>query len=100
MKANKQLATRVGVVIAVLVIVYCMFKLRSCKDTYAELAYDNYYEEPAEEEYEEEAQEQEEYEEEDDYYSEDGGEGYDDPYTLMESTMDDAQANAMFQAGA
>ena len=56
------------------------------------------------------------YEDQDDYYEEEGGEGvpedgeyanYEGPiesdpydnYTLMESTMDDTQTNALFEAG-
>lgn len=99
MKTDKKMLTRIGVIAAVVVIAYCMFKLRTCKDTYAELDYDAYYEEEnsgggEEEQYEEGEEEGE------DYYEEDGGEEdvYNN-YSLMESTMDDGQTNALFEAG-
>ena len=111
--------TRLGVIAAVIVIIYCMFKLRTCKDTYAELDYDAYYEEQAAaQDIQDIELEEDKYEEDnEDYYEEgDGGDeapeegeyaNYEGPvgndpydnYTLMESTMDDTQTNALFEAG-
>lgn len=91
MKLNKDVLMKVGIVAAVLLILYLIYRSRGCKDTYAEFVPDDEYSENMFQEdaadYAEEAA---------DYYSEEE-DGPVENYTLMESTLEDDQANAMFE---
>jgi hypothetical protein len=90
MKLNKDLLMKVGIVAAIALIIYLVYRSRQCKDTYAQWApstTDDY----AENMFEEEAAD---YADEGDEYTDQGGV---ENYTLMESTLDDDQANAMFE---
>ncbi len=92
MKLNKDTLMKVGIVAAVALIIYLVYRSRSCKDNYSEyesMPQDDY----AENMYMEEPQD---YAEEGDEYVEEA-EPQVENYTLMESTLDDDQANAMFE---
>lgn len=94
MKLNKDMLMKVGIVAAVVLIIYLVYRSRSCgKDGYtgyAEYVPDDEYSENM---YENEAAD---YAEEGDDYSEDEMPQIEN-YTLMESTLEDDQANAMFE---
>lgn len=92
MKLNKDVLMKAGIVAAVALVLYLIYRSRSCKDTYADYVADDDY---AENMYEPQAAD---YAEED--YAEEayGDNTAGDPQSLlMESTMDDDQANAMFE---
>lgn len=89
MKFNRDVLMKVGIVAAVLLIIFLIFRSRSCKSAYAEFVPDDNY---AENMYEERAAD---YAEEDAYTEDE--EPRIENYTLMESTLADDQANAMFE---
>ncbi len=88
MKLNRDLLMKVGIVVAIAIIIYLLYRSRNCKDNYA-----NYVPSVPEEDYAEE----EAYEDESaDYAEEDMDDEGQENYTLMESTLDDESANAVF----
>lgn len=86
MKLNKDLLMKIGIVAAIVLIIYLVYRSRSCKDSYAEYV-------PNDDEYAENMYEDQpaDYAEAD-YYTEE-----EPPNMLMESTLDEDQANAMFE---
>lgn len=101
MKLNKDVLMKVGIVAAIALIVYLVYTSRGCKD-----GYDEYYSEYVpEDEYSENMYEQDaaDYAEEEEYYEEPEEDSYEEEYpqaenyTLMESTLDDDEANAAFE---
>lgn len=93
MKVNKDMLMKIGIVAAIAIIIYLVFRSRKCKDGYSEWV-PTPQEDYAENMYEEEPAD---YAEEGDDYAEDEYPEYQENYTLMESTLDDDQANAMFE---
>lgn len=85
MKLNKDLLMKIAIVAAIVLIIYLVYRSRSCKDTYAEYVADDEY---AENMFEEQTADYAEA----DYYTED-----EPANMLMESTLDEDQANAMFE---
>ena len=95
MKLNKDLLMKVGIVAAIALIIYLVYRSRQCKDTFAQWAPSGSEEDYAENMFEEEAADYAM--DGDEYYEENNGSGGTENYTLMESTLDDDQANAMFE---
>lgn len=104
MTLNRDMLMKVGIVAAVTLIIYLVYRSRKCKDNYTEWV-------PTPEDY---AEDRDEYHPQQDYamehedYAEESNEYFEDQYeelypqqvenyTLMESTLDDDQANAMFE---
>ena len=94
MKLNKDLLMKIAIVAAIALIIYLVYRSRSCKDTYAEYVPDDEYNEQmpdgeyAENMFEDQAADYAEA----DYYTEE-----EPPTMLMESTLNEDQANAMFE---
>lgn len=85
MKLNKDLLMKIAIAAAIALIIYLVYRSRSCKDSYAEYVADDEY---AENMFEEQAADYAEA----DYYSDE-----EPPNMLMESTLDEDRANAMFE---
>lgn len=94
MKVDKDVLMKVGIAAAIVLIVYLVYRSRSCKDTYAQFVADDQYSENM---FEESPADLAEGEYGDDYAEEDYGGGPIENFTLMESTLDDDQANAVFE---
>ena len=89
MKLNKDVLMKVGIVAAILLVLYLIYRSRGCKDSYSEFVADDEY---AENMFQEDAAD---YAEEE-YYTDSEEDPTTENYTLMESTLEDDQANAMF----
>ncbi len=105
MKLNRDVLMKIGIVVAITIIIYLLYKSHNCKNTYAEFvgeedAAENMFAEDAAD-YAEETDDYADYAEEADsdeaaeYVPEDD-EGVEN-FTLMESAVDDSHANAMFE---
>lgn len=99
MKLDRDTLMKIGIVAAVALIIYLVYRSRKCKDSYT-----NFVPQPqedyAENMYMEDAADYAEEGDGDDYYEEEyqqHGQHGQENYTLMESTLDDDQANAMFE---
>lgn len=92
-KLNKDTMMKVGIVAAVALIIYLVYRSRTRKDAFAEYATSPQEDEYAENMYEAEPADYAE-EGDEDYGEEQGGV---ENYTLMQSTLDDDEANAMFE---
>lgn len=98
-KWNKDTLMKVGIAAAVVIIVYLLYRSQKNKDTYSEYVPDA----PMDDEYAENmfASDAADYAEEEDDYAEEEEEppmtGEVENFTLMQSTLDDDEANAMFE---
>ena len=100
MTLNRDMLMKIGIVAAIALIIYLVYRSRKCKDNYTEWV-------PTPEDYAEEQDEYEQPGQEVEDYAEEGSEYYEDQYeelypqqenyTLMESTLDDDQTNALFE---
>lgn len=107
MKLNRDFLMKAGIVAAVAIIIYLIYKSRNCKDSYAEFVPEN---DAAENMFAEDAADfAEEYyaESTDDYAHENDDEAAEfipdeaiENFTLMESALDDDHANALFEPAA
>ena len=97
MKLNRDMLMKIGIVAAIAIILYLVYRSRKCKDAYTEYVptpQDDYEENMYVEDAAEYAEEGDDYYEEEDYAEEEYPQV--ENYTLMESTLDDDQANSMF----
>ena len=96
MKLNKDMLMKIGIAAAILLVLYLVFRSRNCKDSF-----DGYADYVPEDEYSENMYEEQpaDYAEEaDEYYTEeDDQQPQIENFTLMESTLEDDEANAMFE---
>lgn len=110
-KVNKDILMKVGIAAAVVLIIYLVYRSRSAKcsryaeyvpdapvrdDEYAENMFAGQEADYAEEDDDDYAEEDDDDYAEDDYAEEDER-GRMENFTLMQSTLDDDQANAMFE---
>lgn len=97
MGISKDTMMKVGIVAAIALIIYLVYRSRSCKDTYAEFVPSpDYAENMFREEAADYAEEGDEYFGQDQYNDFSHKEHY---TSLMESTLDDDEANAVFEPG-
>lgn len=100
MKLNKDMLMKIGIVAAIAIIVFLIYRSKGCKDSYGDYEEEGYAEYVPEDEYAENMYEDDEADYgdvQDDYYEEEYDQPETENYTLMESTLDDEEANAAFE---